>query len=262
MSCTICNRFNGGSKIQSFADWSQNKQVAIRNHINHRFTWEEMLVSARSCYSCSILESGCRGCFNLHGIRESDVIYGSLRFFYPSWTEIVDEADTNKSLTFFLKNERQFEVELFATEGDDCPIPDAWEYFPVSRRTSLQTDSTLALVAIKGWISGCITTHVFCDTPEHPYLPIRVVDTGLNNGVVKLVKTNEAKGRYICLSHCWGSSQIITTTRSTFEDRTKGIAWDDLSKTFQDAICLTRTLGFRYIWIDSLCIIQDDARDW
>jgi hypothetical protein len=33
-------------------------------------------------------------------------------------------------------------------------------------------------------------------------------------------------------------------------------------RTFQDAITLTRTLGFNYIWIDSLCIIQDDGRDW
>ena len=40
------------------------------------------------------------------------------------------------------------------------------------------------------------------------------------------------------------------------------IHWHDLSKTFQDAIVLTRNLGYQYIWIDSLCIIQDDEVDW
>jgi hypothetical protein len=40
------------------------------------------------------------------------------------------------------------------------------------------------------------------------------------------------------------------------------IRWDDLSKTFQDAVTITKEFGVAYIWIDSLCIIQDDGRDW
>jgi hypothetical protein len=37
---------------------------------------------------------------------------------------------------------------------------------------------------------------------------------------------------------------------------------EDLSKTFQDALFLTRHFGVRYIWIDALCIIQDSEEDW
>lgn len=40
------------------------------------------------------------------------------------------------------------------------------------------------------------------------------------------------------------------------------IPWDKLPSTFQDAITVTRRLGIAYIWIDSLCIVQDDAQDW
>jgi hypothetical protein len=42
----------------------------------------------------------------------------------------------------------------------------------------------------------------------------------------------------------------------------RNIPWNQLSKTFQDAITITRKLGIQYIWIDSLCIVQDDKEDW
>jgi hypothetical protein len=35
-----------------------------------------------------------------------------------------------------------------------------------------------------------------------------------------------------------------------------------LCKTYKDAIALTHALGISFLWIDSLCIIQDDAADW
>jgi hypothetical protein len=225
-----------------------------------------MQSSAKSCYCCSILESGCRGCFDQHGIRESDILNGSLRFIYPSSPGTADEEDANKELIFLLADGRRFEVELFATEGDDCPIPDSWDYIPISRRTSPRTDSTIALATIMGWIEDCITTHRppegFCDSSMGSYLPTRVVDVGLDDGVVKLVEPKAVEGTYICLSHCWGPTEVITTTWSTYEERKRRIAWEDLSNTFRDAISLTRSLGFKYIWIDSLCIVQDDYRDW
>jgi hypothetical protein len=67
---------------------------------------------------------------------------------------------------------------------------------------------------------------------------------------------------YTALSHCWGKQQVITTTLATLSSRKEGIPWKELSKTFQDAICITRKLGYGYIWIDSLCIIQNDHLDW
>lgn len=46
------------------------------------------------------------------------------------------------------------------------------------------------------------------------------------------------------------------------EERSKGIEFHDLPKTFQDAVSVTRSLGIRYLWIDSLCILQGDVHDW
>lgn len=68
--------------------------------------------------------------------------------------------------------------------------------------------------------------------------------------------------KYICLSHCWGLQQIITTKAATLAERMREINVEELSKTFWDAICMTRKFGIDYIWIDSLCIIQDDSLDW
>ena len=66
------------------------------------------------------------------------------------------------------------------------------------------------------------------------------------------------------LSHCWGppSKHPISTSKDNLEQRMRRIAFDHLSQSFQDAIRITKSLDQRYLWIDSLCIIQDDEEDW
>ncbi|KAI0876603.1 heterokaryon incompatibility protein-domain-containing protein [Hypoxylon argillaceum] len=247
-SCAICNKFQGKWKVASYAE---NRCLpGTRHHVVPNLAWDEILASSKSCYCCKILVSGCLGCLRQHGIYESDVLH----------------EDADKILIFLLKNERRFEVELFATEDDGCPVPESWDYIPTSGRTSRRTDSNAALVIIKGWISSCIVNHCtlggLCDSPTAPALPTRIVDVGLVDGIVKLVETKGTRSKYVSLSHCWGHSHIITTTKSTLEQRKSGIAWHDLSQTFRDAILVTRALGVPYIWIDSLCIVQDDKIDW
>lgn len=63
------------------------------------------------------------------------------------------------------------------------------------------------------------------------------------------------------MCHCWGNHDHIRTIKYTIQKHQDGIAWGALSKTFQEAIAITRRLGYRYLWIDSLCIIQDDEED-
>ncbi|KAF2670488.1 HET-domain-containing protein, partial [Microthyrium microscopicum] len=67
---------------------------------------------------------------------------------------------------------------------------------------------------------------------------------------------------YASLSHCWGTSSHPLTTKATLESRKRGFPVAELAQTFQDAIFVTRALGIRYLWIDSLCICQDDRADW
>ncbi|CZR51214.1 uncharacterized protein PAC_01089 [Phialocephala subalpina] len=95
-------------------------------------------------------------------------------------------------------------------------------------------------------------------------LPTRVLDLGQpGDSTVKLLETRNAMtGHYICLSHCWGQKQPMVTKKNNIGAWKKGIPWTLIPRTFQDAIALTRDLRIRYLWIDSLCIIQDDSKDW
>src|SRR4051812_13673725 len=68
--------------------------------------------------------------------------------------------------------------------------------------------------------------------------------------------------KYVTLSHCWGTIEILRLLKENFQSLKKEIIVADLTKTFQDAIWIAQSLGFQYIWIDSLCIIQDDEEDW
>jgi hypothetical protein len=83
---------------------------------------------------------------------------------------------------------------------------------------------------------------------------------------LRLVETAEIEpSRYIALSHCWGPLQEhekCCTFKRNITQRKMLIEFDDLPRTFRDAVTVARGLSINYIWIDSLCIIQDDEIDW
>lgn len=91
-------------------------------------------------------------------------------------------------------------------------------------------------------------------------LPSRVLDVSKNQ--IKLKDGDGLEDNYIALSHCWGKNTIFKTTNATFQQSQRGIGFEMLPQTFKDAVAITRGLGISYLWIDSLCIIQDEATDW
>lgn len=93
--------------------------------------------------------------------------------------------------------------------------------------------------------------------------PRRVIDVGNDGLSPRLHPTNQRDGliAYCCLSYCWGGDQSVRTTWDTLADYVKSIPADRLPRTIRDAIRATVKLGLRYIWIDALCIIQDDPVD-
>ena len=114
---------------------------------------------------------------------------------------------------------------------------------------------------IAGWIRQCKENHSACENAPPSPLPTRVIDVRCGREP-RLYETHGEQDYFVALSHCWGKSQINTTTKATFEQRKQCIPFNSLSKTFQDAVTVTRQLRFSYLWIDSLCIIQDDLHDW
>jgi hypothetical protein len=113
----------------------------------------------------------------------------------------------------------------------------------------------------------CLRNHKLCQSSQNFCLPRRVLDLSAsspysNDRVIKLYETRKEEVPYVCLSHCWGEYQPLRTIKSTLEEYKRGIAWPLFPNMFQDAMIFVQKLGIRYMWIDSLCIIQDDREDW
>lgn len=110
----------------------------------------------------------------------------------------------------------------------------------------------------------CLKSHGRCTKQISTKLPTRILDLGIEgmNLDIKLFEPSGASAPYACLSHCWGQNRSFCTKKVTLPSYLCKILWDSLPKTFQDTIYFTRKLGLRYLWIDSLCIIQDDLEDW
>ena len=99
--------------------------------------------------------------------------------------------------------------------------------------------------------------------------PTRLISVGLYSDDIKLCRSNEvsADAHYVALSHTWGKKEerkkaMPLLLSGNMSARMLGIPYDELTSTFKDAITIARNIGIAYIWIDSLCIVQDDREDW
>ena len=96
-------------------------------------------------------------------------------------------------------------------------------------------------------------------------MPTRVLDVkDKMSSTVRLIGTRAeaVNGPYATLSHCWGQIKVIKLTTASIGSLQHGIAVSDLPALYQDAITVCRRLELRYLWIDSLCIVQDEEIDW
>jgi len=121
---------------------------------------------------------------------------------------------------------------------------------------------------MREWIRCCDSTHN-CYPKDIDFLPTRFLDvSGIDSRTVRLVnlgRGHTGPGGYAALSHRWGSPRLHTkfcTYTSNIEELQSGFEITRLPKTFQDAVYITRGLGLKRLWIDSLCIVQDNQDDW
>jgi hypothetical protein len=128
---------------------------------------------------------------------------------------------------------------------------------------SCDTESDESWTTAMAWLNNCLTTHTNCNmNRDHPaWYPTRLLDFGLpqdSHSIIRLIHSAEEmiNGPYVTLSHCWGKSLFIQLNKNTFSALKSGVSIDDMPRTFREAIGITRRLGARYIWIDSMCIQQ------
>jgi hypothetical protein len=114
---------------------------------------------------------------------------------------------------------------------------------------------------MRGWIVDCVQNHPSCHKPSKG-IPIRKRLLDLRGDSIVLREDLGADTAYACLSHCWGQKAVTKATKANIHDFKENIQFDSLSRTFQDAVEICRRLGIWFLWIDSLCIIQDKDEDW
>lgn len=116
---------------------------------------------------------------------------------------------------------------------------------------------------VRQWLEDCDSKHTICPKIEPRPLPTRIIDVGGHDGDIRLrLGKDEVAAKYIALSHCWGGHTPVQTTKATLNPHFKTIPLNASSQTFLDAAQVCRDLGIHYLWIDSLCIVQDDEDDW
>ncbi len=120
----------------------------------------------------------------------------------------------------------------------------------------------------KAWLRECETSHE-CLTRDSGFVPHRLLELRADSCAsgVKLVEvegaTQSVGYAYACLSYCWGQgTHHCMTTDDTLERHKREIAWSNVPTLFQDVIKFVRAMGIRYLWIDSVCIIQGNTEDW
>lgn len=130
------------------------------------------------------------------------------------------------------------------------------------------TDSRRKMDLAQSWIDDCLCYHNQCSRAFESslWLPTRLVDTGPMGGPIKLrlIETRDESidDPYMTLSYCWGGIIGSQLTLANLNDMKTGMSLSKLPKTIQDAIRVTRQLNVRYLWVDSLCIIQNCRADW
>jgi hypothetical protein len=135
----------------------------------------------------------------------------------------------------------------------------------------MQTDTPDIFDWAINWIQECQKKHEKCNNnfvPESSdhYLPLRLLDVGGHEDETISLRLSSQLRRehpkdYIALSHCWGEAVNLTLTKSNI-DNMENLHISSLTKNFQHAVRIARALNIRYLWIDSLCIVQDDDVEW
>ncbi|KAH7145687.1 heterokaryon incompatibility protein-domain-containing protein [Dactylonectria estremocensis] len=138
---------------------------------------------------------------------------------------------------------------------------------PVSRIVpafDMNVDTEQTTLEIKNWLSRCTCVPKLQASDNCLFKPTRIIDISNNPEVDIVVKSTSGLDipSYVCLSYCWGGPQALKCTSSNFEPSQSWVVpYDRVPAAFKDTFKIAEKLGFRFVWIDSLCIIQDDPAD-
>lgn len=150
--------------------------------------------------------------------------------------------------------------EFYALNKDQLP----WPQCPIKEEDTLpdfDPSSRSSLTFLKKELANCLANHPKCRVADQ-FTPTRLLSLvdALTFRITKLPKTGIV--HYIALSYCWGKDQALKLVAANEEQLEQGLLISDLPVVFRDTIEVARKIGICYLWIDSLCILQDSTADW
>ena len=124
--------------------------------------------------------------------------------------------------------------------------------------------SEATLEQARKWLSSCHSSqgpHRSCPRWQKPFVPTRLIEILEIDRIRLHISDPGEQLRWAALSYYWGGGQPLTSTKSGLISLMQTIPFGSTSKSLQDAVLVTYKLGIRYLWVDSMCIIQDDVDD-
>ncbi|KAM7204824.1 Heterokaryon incompatibility protein (HET) domain containing protein [Rhypophila sp. PSN 637] len=238
------------------------------DHLNGKVA--SLRVSATRCQLCRLI----LGEAAITKDSDSEIVYRLIpnhrlpqeaMSFYVQ-IEISLKGTTQHELHFF-RQTKQLEHNLNGHNRDDG-VPVLYDHDPfdpkIVRAPPGYIYSPSRIQLVTWWMDRCNREHVLCNEtrPKLP-LPKRILKISTANNTIHLYQPEVAEfARYATLSYCWGEGVPLRTTTENISSHLSEIPMSSFPATLRDAIDLAKALGFVYIWIDALCIIQDDEHDW
>ncbi|USP80828.1 hypothetical protein yc1106_08102 [Curvularia clavata] len=212
------------------------------------------------------VSTGCSFCQTI--IEGFHKLYGDRQF----WTEYFvsfDFGDGIACLEMFKLSDKYFNDSDDIDDSDDSDDSTLWIEmleFPLLSKREFSVSSSLEAVLnmTRAWLHTCAKEHINCAQSTSSFIPTRVLEIRSNETAkkVRLIEPRDPLSSYAALSYCWGvAEQPGWLTNAVLQQYKQGIDVFSLPQTIQDAIIVAEGLEIPHLWIDALCIIQDNSAD-
>ncbi|KAF7938472.1 uncharacterized protein EAE98_000810 [Botrytis deweyae] len=233
-SCAFCRLVYKATKLDVKA-YNQPRRTCVNNEDRQTTCWMEWLIDGRT---------------------GSDTIQPSNAINTP-----ITECFTRR-------------IRLYSKDGS---FSDAYLVLLSTYNTESRSPSFLgrivdprqaSLAKMSEWIGICEQSHKEVCRPLHDKSPAQSLGESMRLIDVNqmCLVTAESTTKYVTLSYCWGKTKFFKNTRRLYAKLRRpgflNVVFDELGQTIQDAILLVRSLNMGYLWVDSICIVQDEIGDW
>lgn len=237
----------------------------------HHQSLYDLALSATFCSLCALflgvirintkLNNGPPSDFRTDGTPINEPLYGGLILRYDYWSSrwelSLSPYDREYTVISWPRK-----VSKTAIEHPPSSMPRDQENFNLRSLVNNSVDPN-SMDLPSRWLKECRSSHKDCHSSVKKKPPTRLIK--IDEDIIRLDtprKEMDDSFSYATLSHCWGTLNFLRLSVENIDHFQEQIPTEALTKTFLDAIEIARALGFSYIWIDSLCIIQDDPEDW